>query len=98
MPTQDSELVSILNTMAAGIEMNVNGGTVDIEGEAKEIAEAKASLITYIEKKVNEGRINELEALNNSEIANISLNKMQIRIEGRIKELTPKDSNKEETA
>ena len=50
-------------------------------------AASKQQLLALIEQREREARIDELEALHKSEIANQSIKKMQMRIGGRIEAL-----------
>lgn len=76
--------------------------TTDVFGNLKTIIMEDGRQVDFIdaivklhEAEVEKARIHELSALNDSEIANTSLNKMQIRIRGRLKEqraaITPKE-------
>lgn len=67
-------------------------------GEYQTAVDDVMQLITADRKRVELGaRLDELEALHKSEIANQSIKKMQIRIGGRIAELKAQQENKDDT-
>jgi hypothetical protein len=52
------------------------------------------NLLALIDSQILQARVHELKALKDSEIANSSLKKMQIRINGRIETLTKQQEGK----
>jgi hypothetical protein len=105
MPKQDSqsELDDIFNEHVENIQEgvvsaiqvgeNVDYHTFDAKVELREAIEAYVT--TRVKEAERLARIDELSALDKSEIANQSMKKMQIRIKGRLEALTTTTNGKE---
>lgn len=91
-----TELEEILDDMVAKLAKEIRKIYTGGKPKADEaIIEAANKIATLYATKIEEARIDELNKLNKSEIANKSLRQMQIRIRGRLQALKSNSTNKE---